>query len=112
MQNEAKEKSQACWESHIDKWGKSGLSQRAYCQQEEISHKRFYYHVHRLKNKESKSAMRFIEAKPALPLSISKSKESKIRLRLILPNGVQVALEELGFDVLPQVLAVASNMPC
>jgi hypothetical protein len=92
------------WPKQVASWKESGLSQSAYCRQAGINNKRFHYHMQRLRKDEGKPALRFIEAMVALNPAVEQKQESKLTMHLALPNGVEVILEEVSFDLLPQVL--------
>lgn len=100
------------WPKQVASWKESGLSQSAYCRQAGISNKRFHYHMQRLTKDEGKPALRFIEAKVALNPSVEQKQESKLAMHLALPNGVGVILEDVSFDLLPQVLKMAGGLSC
>lgn len=112
MQNQKKEGVDCDWASQVERWKHSGLNQSAYCRQEGISNKKFHYHLHRLKNEERKPELRFIEAKTVIKSSVITKQEPKTSIRLILPNGVQALIEDVAFDLLPQVLSLASHLSC
>ena len=112
MQNQMKEQVECGWATHVESWRQSGLSQSAYCRQEGISNKKFHYHLHRLRNEECKPELSFIEAKPIIKSAVTTKPEAKASIRLILPNGVQALLEDISFDLLPQVFGLASNLSC
>lgn len=98
------------WPHQVESWKASGLSQSAYCRQAGISHKKFHYHMHRLKDGD-KPKLRFIEAQVAAKTVVTQQ-ERKVILRLILPNGVGVTLEDVSFDLVPQILEMARGLPC
>lgn len=100
------------WPNHVESWKKSGLSQSAYCRQVGISNKKFHYHMQRLKKDESKPALRFIEAQVAAKAVVDQKQKPKLSMRLILPNGVEAILEEVTFDLVPQMLEMARGLPC
>ena len=112
MQNQMKEQVECGWATHVESWRQSGLSQSAYCRQEGINNKKFHYHLHRLRNEEYKPELTFIEAKPIIKSAVITKPGPKTSIRLILPNGVQARLDDVAFDLLPQVLSLASNLSC
>lgn len=100
------------WPKHVELWRQSGLSQSEYSRQAGISNKKFHYHLHRLKNSQKKRALRFIEATSVVKPALIKKAEPNTNIQLILPNGVQAVLKELEFDMLAQVLKIASHLSC
>lgn len=100
------------WPKQVASWKESGLSQSAYCRQVGINNKRFHYHMQRLTKDEGKPALRFIEAKVVLNPAVEQKQAPKPTMRLALPNGVVVILEEISFDLLPQVLKMAGGLAC
>ena len=112
MQNQMKEQVECDWPRHVASWKQSSLSQSAYCRREGISNKKFHYHLHRLRNEEYKPELTFIEAKTVIKSAVITKPEPKASIRLIFPNGVQALLEDVAFDLLPQVFNLASNLSC
>lgn len=108
MEDQKKSRVEHDWQSHIEHWKQSGLSQSEYSRQAGISNKRFYYHAHRLKKAHEKAELSFIKASAV----IQSTSEPPTRIRVILPNGVHAVFEELGFDALSQVLNIASQLSC
>jgi hypothetical protein len=68
--------------------------------------------MHRIAKDESKPALRFIEAKVALNPAVEQKQATKLTMHLALPNGVGIILEEVSFDLLPQVLKMARGLSC
>lgn len=71
MKASSKTNEQGLWKAHSSAWKASGLTQRAYCEQEDISYNSFVYQHNRLMEQQSKKApLNFVEAKPAAVISI------------------------------------------
>ena len=65
---------------HIDKWQQSGLSQKAFCGQSDLSYHIFHYWYKRYRMRENKPASSFIKLGGCCP-SVASHTE------LILPDG-------------------------
>lgn len=80
------------WQQHISEWEKSGLTQTAYCKQQNIKLANFGYWRNRL-NKSNPS-------RKLIPVHM----ESSTMIRLALPNGIRLEtpLHALN-DVLQQI---------
>ncbi|QAU22803.1 hypothetical protein EO087_01400 [Dyella sp. M7H15-1] len=76
-------KKQQFWQSHIEAWRKSGLSQSAYCNQQKLSLSSFGYWLHR--RGESVAVAKI------LPIVVS-GQRSDARVEVRLPNGWSVKL--------------------
>ena len=112
MQNQIKSKPDEYWPSHIESWRDSGLSQMAYCQQEALNYKTFHYHLRRLKAKASSPELTFIETKAVVQSALLKKAAQTLNMRLVLRNGVSIALDEMPANLLLQVLETASSISC
>lgn len=100
------------WEGQRAQWEKSGLSQRAFCKQERLSYRKFTYNLHKIRNTSDIPVLRFIEAKPMVRVEENK-KALSCAMRLLLPNGVQVVLEEVDIDLgLSKVVKAAGSILC
>lgn len=101
------------WREHSAAWKRSGLSQQAYCQQENISYRHFVYQHNRLSKKEKSSAMHFVEARVS-PISESLTTNSQTQgLQLTLPNGVRIGISKVDdIDLLQAVLSIAGALRC
>jgi hypothetical protein len=100
---------QGFWRAHSEAWKMSGLTQKAYCEQEDISYKSFVYQHNRLTPNQLKNApINFIKAKPELT-EVSQN----TGLILILPNGIRLGINgEVNATLLQTVLSVAGGMEC
>lgn len=95
------------WRHHIQAWQGSGLSQRAYCQSNNLKEDRFSHWKRRLSK--DNGATRFVPVPlpTRLPVPIKHSV-----FRVWAPNGFRVDVEE-GFDpeLLKKLLAVLGEVP-
>lgn len=74
---------QTYWQTHLDAWGQSGLSQASYCKQHSLSLSSFGYWLHRRTTSTPPTA--------ALPIMVAKpSHETQLEVRF--PNGWSVRL--------------------
>jgi len=109
MQSENNVKQHGFWRSHSEAWKNSGLTQKAYCEENEISYGSFVYQHNRIVRKEDRTSIKFIESKapqhkPTLNLP---------RLQLHLPNGIRIGIEgEMSTGLLETVLRVAGGVLC
>jgi len=98
----------ADWERHSEAWEASGLTQRAYCEQEGLEHGRFVYHHNRRLSRSKKRDLNFIEIPCAKALGSEVSS-----LQLILPNGIRVGIVgKVNPDLLQEVLRAAGAIAC
>jgi hypothetical protein len=95
----------AFWRRHLAAWRDSGLSQAAYCRQQDVSLSSFgYWHGKR-------------DAKPSpatralLPIVVSAVSTPMDRIEVALPNGLQVHLP-LGSDATRWVPMIRALMAC
>ncbi len=97
------------WKGHSEAWKTSGLTQKAYCEQEGISYKSFVYQHNRLTAKSKNVPLNFIKAKPELP----EVNSQRAGLFLVLPNGIRLGINgEVNAPLLQVVLSVAGGMTC
>ncbi|WP_188794213.1 IS66 family insertion sequence element accessory protein TnpA [Dyella nitratireducens] len=95
---------QTYWTAHMDAWRQSGLSQAAYCKQQDLSLSSFGNWLHR--RTESTSSTR------AVPLVVAKpSMEASVEIRL--PNGwsVRFSVDVESRHVLPWLPAQLGAEP-
>jgi hypothetical protein len=110
MKSEIKIKQQGFWRSHSEAWKDSGLTQKAYCEGNEISYGSFVYQHNRIvRQEEKRNPIKFIERKTAL----QKPALNTSRLQLILPNGIRMGIEgDMSGELLETVLRVAGGITC
>ena len=92
---------QTYWQTHLDAWRQSGLSQAAYCKQHGLSLSSFGYWLHRRAEPvRSTAALPILVAKPSL--------ETHLEVRL--PNGwsVRLAASAESLQVLPLLRELAA----
>lgn len=92
---------QTYWQTHLDAWRQSGLSQAAYCKQHGLSLSSFGYWLHRrVEPVRSTAALPILVAKPSL--------ETHLEVRL--PNGwsVRLAAGAESLQVLPLLRELAA----
>lgn len=100
---------QGFWKEHSAAWKSSGLTQVAYCAQQEISYQSFVYQHNRIANTSKQTGVNFVEAKPE---TVAVSAQTS-GLQLMLPNGIRVGITgEFNAVLLETVLTVAGAMPC
>lgn len=73
---------------HIEQWQQSGLSQKAFCGQVNLSYHIFHYWYKRYRNKESMPASSFIK------LAVSSSAAACSPAELILPDGKRLLFHQ------------------
>jgi hypothetical protein len=109
MKARSKTQAEGSWKAHSEAWKASGITQRAYCEQEGISYRSFIHHHHRLTSQSKKIPLNFIEAK-AEPAVISSHSTG---LQLMLPNGIRISIgSEINPELLQTVLDVAGTIQC
>lgn len=91
---------QAFWQSHITAWQKSGSSQKAYCQQHELSLATFYHWKQKLTPVETKSS-KLISVRMVPP-------SATVQVRLSCGVELNVPVSSLE-EVLPIVARVAQG---
>ena len=77
------------WEHHLGRWQQSGLSQRAYCRQNDLKPDQFYYWRRRILK--PRSDVSFLPV--TLPVD---SVHQHHGIRVLMPNGFAIELE--GWD--------------
>jgi len=109
MKATAKTQAKGLWTDHSEAWKASGITQRAYCEQEGISYRSFVYQHNRLMSQSKKAPLNFIEAKPESTV-ISRHTGG---LQLMLPNGIRISIDaEINPVLLQTVLSVAGAVQC
>lgn len=105
----ASEYKQGFWKEHSSAWKSSGLTQQAYCEQQDISFQSFAYQHHRISNKAKRPTANFVEAKPESHHTNSHAPG----LQLMFPNGVRIGISgDLNPVILQTVLTIAGELPC
>ena len=100
---------QDLWKAHYESWKTSGISQRAYCEQEGISYRSFVHQHNRLMKQSKTAPLNFIEVK-AEPAVVSRPVSG---LQLMLPNGIRIDISaEINPGLLQTVLSVAGVIQC
>jgi len=84
---QSKEEVQQQMFSYIDQWQQSGLTQKAFCQQVNLSYHIFHYWYKRYRNKESDPASSFIKLAVSSPSACSPAE-------LILPDGKRLIFHQ------------------
>jgi hypothetical protein len=94
---------QKFWRHHIQAWQTSGLSQRAYCQKNNIKEYRFSKWKNRLVK--DNCASHFVRVALPVPVPIKRG------MQVFSPNGFRVDIEE-GFDpvLLKKLLSVIGEV--
>jgi hypothetical protein len=90
------------WESHIEQWQKSGLSQAAYCRSHQLKAHRFYYWRRRVPASQDRVTF--------LPVALSPSPaKHHPTIRIHTPNGFTIEIEDHNgsFKIEPLIAAVA-----
>lgn len=105
------------WNTHIEGWKKSGLSQEQYCKQQDLSYAAFGYWRSRLL-KESQNTYKEIEPQPSFKQAIIKSStEASTRsaasvIKIVMPNQMKVELptdlNQIALTTVFQALGVTS----
>lgn len=109
LKSENKLKHPGYWREHLESWKNSGLTQRAYCEQAEISYASFVYQHTRITRKVEKTSVKFIEKK----IPEQKQANNIPCIQLMLPNGIRIGIEgELNMSLLETVLRVAGSTSC
>jgi hypothetical protein len=94
------------WRHHIQTWQGSGLSQRAYCQKNNLKEYRFSHWKRRLVMDDGSGRFVRLPVPSHLPVPINRGV-----LHIFSPNGFRVDVEE-GFDpdLLKKLLAVLGEV--
>jgi hypothetical protein len=109
MKASSKIQAQDLWRAHSEAWSSSGLSQKAYCEQEKISYRSFVYQHSRLMGQSKKASLNFIEAKPESAVISNQASG----LQLMLPNGIRIGIgAEVNAVLLQTVLGIAGAVQC
>lgn len=109
MKASAKTQAEGLWKAYSEAWKTSGLSQKAYCEQEGINYRSFVYQHNRLLRQSKKASLNFIEAKRAAAVMSNHT----YGLQLMLPNGIRIGIgAEINAVILQTVLSVAGAVPC
>jgi len=77
---------QKSWTDRILEWEKSGLSQKEFCRQKEISFSTFHYWRKKLKTK----AGQFVEIK------VDKAGKNNQAIVITLPNNIQIHIQHVS----------------
>jgi sarcosine oxidase gamma subunit len=107
------------WLQHLQRWQRSPLSARDYCQRHQLSEASFYFWKRTLRRRglltDTPAGHKPLAAKAALfvPVAVQQAKASTGHIDLVTPDGWTVRLAA-GFDVdsLRQLLAVLRERPC
>lgn len=100
---------QGLWKNHSAAWKASGLTQQAYCEEENISYRSFVYQHNRLLSKSKKVSLNFVETKPESAVISGQA----AGLQLMLPNGIRIGIgAEINPVLLQTVLSVAGGIKC
>lgn len=95
------------WQEHMNGWEKSGLSQKAYCNEQGIKLATFGLWRKRLRALEQKR-ISFIKTSSRVP---EEGTPRSVVLQLVLPNGVRLGLnEDIKESLLHQVLHFAGAL--
>ena len=91
---------QTYWQTHLDAWRQSGLSQVGYCKQHGLSLSSFGYWLHRRTSTTPSAALPIVVAKPSL----------ETHVEVWLPNGwsVRLAANADSHHVLPLLRELAA----
>ncbi|MBA2648945.1 MAG: hypothetical protein H0U75_04955 [Legionella sp.] len=78
------------WQDHIEKWSGSGLSQSAYCKENNLAYSTFSDYRRKFydKNQELPEAINFI----SIPCPPKLNTTSAPALQLMLPNGIRIGI--------------------
>jgi hypothetical protein len=83
------------WEDRIHAWEKSGLSQKAYCRQEQLSFSAFYYWRRKLAG----NNRRFVE------LKFKQTGDSHPSIIVVLPNDIRIQISrDADFKAIEQLV--------
>ena len=95
------------WQEHMNAWEKSGLSQKAYCNEQGIKLATFGLWRKRLRAPEQKR-LSFIKASARVQ---EEGIPRNVVLQLVIPNGVRLGLnEDIKESLLHQVLHFAGAL--
>ena len=89
----AREQKREYWRNHIEAWRQSGLSQKRYCEQAQISlHSFCWWHGRGLKSKPKKPGLKTMSFVPVFTKESKPQIETQHELALILPNQTKLLL--------------------
>lgn len=93
------------WQTHIERWQTSGLSQRAYCIQHDLIIHRFYDWRRRIKSA-ANSGVSF------LPVSLTGSASFNLpSVRIHAPNGYTIEIEnQIGSTEIDRLIAMVAAL--
>ena len=101
------------WKNHIAAWKKSGLSQKAYCEREQIGFSSFKNQKNAFTDRQEKKFVNFIRVNPDIPPMKAAIIESSSQFEIVLPNGIQVVVSSpFESHQLKLVLQVAGSVQC
>ena len=89
------------WQSQLDDWQRSGLSQQAFCREHSLNYPRFVYWRSKLRPAESQEST---SQSPFVP-AVAGSDSQPPGLSLSLPNGLQLhGIDRHNLEVVLQLL--------
>lgn len=93
------------WETHIEQWQVSGLSQRAYCLQHDLIIHRFYDWRRRIKSAENNRVS-------FLPVSLTGGTSfNQPSVRIHTPNGYTIEIgNQIGFKEIDRLVAMVATL--
>lgn len=101
---------EAFWREHNESWLNSGLTQKAYCDREELKSSSFRAWRTRFKNQttdEIKESTRFVAIKP----SKLNSERAASGIQVLLPNGVRLGIGyDIGKELLSDLFALVGGL--
>jgi hypothetical protein len=96
------------WQDHFEKWSVSGLNQRDYCSEKDISYTQFCYwrNISNQKLPLKRGTIPFIEVKQPKPQQAGMNV-----IQFILPNGTRMILPlEIEREILSGIVAQIGSM--
>ena len=103
------EKKRALWKQHIESWRSSGMTQTAYCNENQLKDHQFSYWKKRFV--ETQSGITFV------PVKIQRTRRSKARassapMRLIVDGDVAIEIEpDFDSQFLRRVISTLRSLP-
>jgi len=92
------------WQTHIEQWQASGLSQRAYCLQYDLIIHRFYDWRRRIKPAGNKRVS-------FLPVSLGSPSFNQPSVRIHTPNGYTIEIgNQIGATEIDRLVAMVANL--
>jgi hypothetical protein len=93
------------WQTHIEQWQTSGLSQRAYCIQHDLIIHRFYDWRRRIKPDDNKRVS-------FLPLSLAEGASfNRASVRIHTPNGYTIEIgNQIGSTEIDRLVAMVATL--